>query len=137
MNRNDLRDLAHIRLREAQVLLKKGCYEGAYYLCGYAVECGLKACIAKKTKLYDFPDKNAVNASYTHNLLNLVKTAGLGRTLEEETKKDKIFESNWAVVKDWTESSRYERLSEKKAKDLYSAAINRKHGVLQWIKQCW
>lgn len=137
MNRNELKDLAKIRLRETQVLLKKGYNEGAYYLCGYAVECGLKACIAKQTKRYDFPDKDAVNASYTHNLSNLVKTAGLWQTLVKEIKSNKNFESNWAVVKDWTESSRYEKLSEKKAKDLYSAVTNRKHGVLQWIKQYW
>jgi HEPN domain-containing protein len=31
------------------VLLEAGLYAGAYYLAGYAVECALKACIAKKT----------------------------------------------------------------------------------------
>ena len=50
MNRYDLRKLAKIRLKEAQILLKNGNYDGAYYLSGYVVECGLKACIAKGTK---------------------------------------------------------------------------------------
>jgi len=68
MNRHDLRELALIRLREARVLLKNGNYEGAYYLCGYVVECGLKACIAKQTRRYDFPDKKTVDESYTHDL---------------------------------------------------------------------
>jgi hypothetical protein len=43
MNRNDLRRLARIRLKEARVLLQAKCFDGAYYLCGYAIECGLKA----------------------------------------------------------------------------------------------
>src|SRR5712692_7302814 len=65
MNRNDLRRLARIRLKEARVLLKAACYDGAYYLCGYAVECGLKACIAKATRRSEFPDLEKVKASYT------------------------------------------------------------------------
>lgn len=137
MNRNDLINLSRIRLRESYVLLKKGYYEGAYYLCGYVVECGLKACIAKQTKQHSFPDKNTVNASYTHNLYNLVKTAGLEPVLDEEIKKDKDFGENWAIVKDWTEKSRYEKPDEKKARDLYSAVTNKKHGVLKWIRKHW
>jgi hypothetical protein len=46
---------------------------GRINLAGYAVECGLKACIAGKTQRHEFPDKKIVNASYTHNLRELVK----------------------------------------------------------------
>ena len=35
------------RLREARALLGVRCWSGAYYLAGYAIECGLKACIIK------------------------------------------------------------------------------------------
>jgi HEPN domain-containing protein len=56
MNRYDFQKLARIRLEEAKVLLRHGKYEGCYYLCGYAVEFALKACIAKMTERYDFPD---------------------------------------------------------------------------------
>ena len=61
MNRDDLRQLARIRLKDARALLNIRNYDGAYYLSGYVVECGLKACIAKKTRRYDFPDKDVVN----------------------------------------------------------------------------
>ncbi len=47
MNRSDLQNLATIRLRDAEVLLDNGRYDGAYYLLGYVIECALKACIAK------------------------------------------------------------------------------------------
>jgi len=49
MNRNDFQQLADVRIDEAVVLLDQGKYDGAYYLAGYAVECSLKACIAKLT----------------------------------------------------------------------------------------
>ena len=68
MNRKELQTLAKIRIKEAEVLLNNNLnnkrYDGAYYLCGYGVECALKACIAKNTKRYEFPDKQTVLDSY-------------------------------------------------------------------------
>jgi HEPN domain-containing protein len=137
MNRNDLRELARIRLKEAGVLLKNGNYEGAYYLCGYVVECGLKSCIAKQTRRYDFPNKKTVDKSYTHDLTTLVKTAGLERDLDKEMKSNRNFKVYWSIVKDWSEESRYEKHTEKEAQSLYFAVANRKQGVLQWIQRHW
>jgi len=69
MNRSDFKKLAKVRLKDAQALLEKGCYSGAYYLAGYAVECGLKACIAKQTREFDFPpDRKVIDAVYIHDL---------------------------------------------------------------------
>src|SRR5262245_42999004 len=82
VNRTNFRRLAEIRIVEARVLIDNRKYDGGYYLAGYAVECGLKACIAKLTKVYDFPPKS-VNEYYTHDLEKLVKTAGL--TIERNT----------------------------------------------------
>jgi len=58
MNRDDIKKLARIRLKEAKALLKARLFSGAYYLAGYVVECGLKACICRKTKRFDFPPKD-------------------------------------------------------------------------------
>jgi HEPN domain-containing protein len=52
--------MAMVRLKEANVLLRLGLSDGAYYLAGYAVECALKACIAKGTRRYEFPDKGGL-----------------------------------------------------------------------------
>ncbi|MEU6191994.1 hypothetical protein [Nocardia sp. NPDC047038] len=73
----DMRVLASRRLREAQVLLSAGEWSGAYYLGGYAVECGLKACILKVVKRFHMPDKDTINKGHTHSLTELVKLAGL------------------------------------------------------------
>lgn len=137
MNRNDFKELALIRLKETKILLESGNYEGAYYLCGYVVECGLKACIAKNTKRYEFPpDRKTVDAIYQHDLTKLTKAAGLERALDDEIKNEK-FNQNWTTTKDWNEASRYEIKSEKEAQDLYSAVADKKDGVLKWIKQHW
>ncbi|MCV5491797.1 HEPN domain-containing protein, partial [Escherichia coli] len=55
MNKNDLEALSDTRLNEAKCLLDHGFFHGAYYLCGYAVECALKACIAKSFLQHEFP----------------------------------------------------------------------------------
>lgn len=48
------------------------------------------------------------------------------------------FESNWGIVKDWSEEVRYEtKINDKQADDLYSAITNEKHGVLLWLKRYW
>jgi HEPN domain-containing protein len=137
MNRNDLQRLSRIRLKEARVLLEAKCYDGAYYLCGYAVELALKACIAKMTRRHDFPDKKTVNDSYSHNLASLVGVAGLTARLVQETNRDQAFGLNWTTLKDWSEERRYRLNSEKEARDLYRAVTARQHGVMRWIRQHW
>ena len=137
MNRSDLKSVAEIRLKEAKALLNKRYYDGAYYLTGYAVECALKSCIAKKTKRYDFPDRRIVNDSYTHDLNQLIKVAGLQEALNSEMQRDRDFEVHWAIVKDWSEGSRYERYDAAAAKSIYTAVSDDRHGVLRWLKRLW
>ncbi|MEK7395464.1 MAG: HEPN domain-containing protein [Candidatus Poribacteria bacterium] len=137
MNRNSLKKLATIRLKEAEALLATKNYSGAYYLSGYAVECALKACIAKKTKRYDFPDRNLANDSWTHNIIKLADTAGLMDSLEHEIKLDPIFKNNWNIIRDWSEQSRYQIHSKTKAYSIYFAITDGSHGVLKWIEQHW
>ena len=111
--------------------------DGAYYLAGYAAECGLKACIAKQTKKHDFPDKDTVNKSYTHDLTQLLKIAGLETRFDKDARGNPHLEVNWSIVKDWSENSRYQRISEREARDLLSAISDTKAGILVWLKQHW
>jgi HEPN domain-containing protein len=137
VNRNDLKAISEVRIREARVLLSRRCYDGAYYLTSYAVECALKACIAKKTKRYDFPEMRIVKDSYTHDLTQLVKVSGLQGALDLETRRDPEFEVNWAIVKDWNEGSRYTRHDARSATSLIDAVSDTRHGVLRWLKRHW
>lgn len=133
----DFRVVANRRLREARILQRAGEYSGSYYLAGYSVECALKACILKTMKKYHMPDKKIVADSHTHNLEQLVKLAGLEQVRAQYASVDLTFGSNWAVVKDWNESSRYETWSQQDAADLILAIGQRGSGVLAWTKKHW
>ncbi len=138
MNRNDFKELAEVRIDEANALFAAGKYDGAFYLAGYAVECALKACAAKLTNEHDFPPKpKSIHDYYSHEIEKLLKTAGLTAARDSDAAADPDLEANWSVVKDWTEESRYERKSEAQARRLIEAVTDAAHGVLPWIKQRW
>jgi HEPN domain-containing protein len=111
MNRADLQRVTRLRVQEARTLLSGGRFPGAYYLMGYAVECALKACVAKQTRRYDFPDKKLANDVYTHDLEKLLHVAELTR----------VFETG---------------ITGSQARDLYSACT-RRNGVLPWVRKRW
>src|SRR5258708_690873 len=134
MNRSDLQALANLREREATILLNNGCFEGAYYLLGYAVECALKACFAKQIREYDFPDKKLIENVWSHDLKRLLELAGLKAEFDAEVARERQFELNWNEVKDWKESDRYERsIPEPKVRSFFSAVQNPTSGVLPWL----
>lgn len=138
MNKSELEKLVEIRVNEADILLNSKCFQGAYYLIGYALECAFKACISKQVKAFDFPDKRLANASHTHQLSELVGVAGLKQKLNRQEDQDENFKLNWAVAKDWSEISRYECvIAENRAKDLYRAITDNESGILSWLKKYW
>jgi HEPN domain-containing protein len=138
MNRYDFQQIARMRLKEARILLKNNCFEGAYYLAGYAVECALKACIAKKVKRYDFPDKTFTNKIYTHEMQKLIDAAGLELQLRQLTGQNNNFSLNWSIVKDWSEEKRYStNISKAVARDLYIAITGKNDGIITWLKTIW
>src|SRR5271170_3896078 len=135
--RKDFQRLAAMRAREARVLVKNGNGNGAYYLGGFAIECALKACIAKRTKKYDFPrDSKFAGRVYSHDLSELLKLAGLEADLDKELKTNARFWTNWGVVKLWNVNSRYE-ISGLSGKTMVTAVTAPADGVLEWIKLHW
>jgi len=139
MNRSDFHKLTEIRIKEAKVLLDRRCYEGAYYLAGYAVECALKACIAKTTQAHDFPPKpQVVQSFYQHKTESLANLAELHNELRDRLKSGGQFKSNWSHVIKWSEDKRYvTHIDSKDAKDLYRAITSPRTGVLVWLKKYW
>ena len=138
MNRTDLQSLSRQRRREAAALLRARHFPGAYYLVSYAVECALKACIARQTRRFDFPSKQIVQKVFVHDLEVLVKVAGLKADLDRDLRANESLEVNWAIAKDWSEESRYRLdITRAQARDLYSACTSRRNGVLLWVRQRW
>jgi HEPN domain-containing protein len=124
-------------MNEAKGLLSLGLHDGAYYLAGYAVECALKACIAKETKRHEFPDKRRVDSSHTHDLRELVKLAKLEDSHRDRSRTDPEFHKNWVTVVLWSEQSRYHRHRPESARRLVEAVCNRRHGIVAWVKLYW
>jgi HEPN domain-containing protein len=133
MNRIELQQLSKMRLKEAKLLMANGFPSGAYYLAGYAIECALKACIAKKTPRHDFPDKKFVAKCHTHDLKELIKLSQMESSLELEPK----MLASWLLVRKWSEESRYRAYTERDAQELLDAVANRNYGVMPWITRHW
>ena len=139
MNRAELQWLATERLREAKALLADGRWSGAYYLTGYAVECGLKSAVLafiEQTGVI-FEDKKYAEKCWTHNLQDLMILANLKAEFDLAAAADADLRYNWGIVKDWTEQSRYVRTPKANAEEMYEAVADKKHEVIAWIKTRW
>ena len=138
LNRESLQRLAELRVAEARLLLDNGHHPGAYYLAGYAVECALKACIAKQVREFDFPNRKLTEKSYSHSLVRLLGTAQLDKTLAQAQKIEPALGANWEIVAQWSVESRYQTdVSQERCQRLYSAITNINNGILPWIKMHW
>lgn len=137
VNRTLLQQLAEERVHDAQALLNAGQWSGAYYLAGYAVECGLKACIAKMTNQHDYPNKELAQRCYTHKIEVLVEVAGLELQRKADAASNPALLANWLIVKDWDEKARYQNWTEPQARKLLAAVTDATNGVLPWIMVRW
>lgn len=138
MNRSDLQLLADIRLVDAQILLERQRWAAAYYLLGYAIECGLKACAAKQFRQDEVPEKTVVNDFYTHRIDKLLGISGVKVVPEARANSEPAFQVNWNTVRDWNEISRYDHsTSEAKARDMLFAVADPGSGVLPWLRTQW
>lgn len=137
MNRLQLQHIAEERIRDAEALLNAGQWSGAYYFIGYAVECGLKACVTKLINQHDFPDKELVLKAYTHKIDVLVEAARLEKERKTAATADPVFADNWLIARGWTESSRYAFWTEAEARELFAAVTDTTNGVMSWVRVHW
>ncbi|MEN6576527.1 MAG: HEPN domain-containing protein [Phycisphaerales bacterium] len=102
----DVRKIAEARLEDANVLLASQRYDGAIYLCGYAVELALKAKICQTLNWAGYPSTSAEFRDYrsfqTHDLDVLLHLTGR----EEYIKKSLLAE--WSAVAQWDPDTRYQ-----------------------------
>ncbi len=134
---NDLKALADERATDAEYLLAGGRHSAAYYLAGYAVECGLKAVIAHAFRAGVIPSKRFVDKVYTHNLVELLSLAGLKNQLDADLDQSADLRAAWSIVSSWNEASRYELIDPFQATAMVDAVVNGRSGVMQWLKRHW
>ena len=106
---NQLREIARERIKDAEALFGAERFEGAMYICGYAVEIALKARICKTLRWPEFPQtesefggQNRKYSPFKTHLLNLL--------LSYSGREDQIrnrFTAQWTLVDSWDPQSRY------------------------------
>jgi HEPN domain-containing protein len=102
---DELDRIARARLEDAATLLSAGRYDGATYLCGYAVEVALKARICRTLNWTEFPTTDGEFQPYrsfqTHELDVLLRLSG-----QEARIKQQHFRI-WNEVAIWKPETRY------------------------------
>lgn len=118
-----LKSISRARLRDATVLLKAKRYDGAVYLCGYAVELALKARICRTLRWKGFPETQSEFKGYasvkTHDLEILLMFSGI----EPRIKRNYL--PHWSVLLDWDPEKRYQetgQVTAQEANDMISSA---------------
>lgn len=111
----ELKKIANGRLKDGEVLFNSRRYDGAVYLCGYAVEIALKIRICKTLNWLGYPSSRADFQRYrsfrTHDLDVLLHISG-----REEKIKNK-FLAEWSVVGGWDPEVRYKPIGSVKRQD--------------------
>jgi len=136
LSRATLQRLSLAKVEDANLLFQNRRYSNAYYLYGYGIELGLKACIARQVHAETIPDKTILTRFLTHKIVDLVALAGLASLLKER-KNDPEFDVRWAVVVEWSEDVRYEAVDAIVATAMQDAVEHPDHGVMTWLKQYW
>jgi HEPN domain-containing protein len=101
----ELDNIARARIEDAKALLTAGRFDGATYLCGYAVEVALTARICRTLNWAEFPSTGGEFQAYrsfqTHELDVLLRLSG-----QEARLKQNHF-ALWNAVAVWKVESRY------------------------------
>jgi HEPN domain-containing protein len=136
--RNELKKLARLRLKEAETLFAARLYDGAVYLCGYAVEFALKARICRLLGVNEYPSSGKLKSVYAvHDFNQLLLLSGLQSKLDQNNVA--LF-SNWSIATPWTPERRYSpkgTYSRADALQTLDAVRDNPNGVLRWIMRYW
>ena len=115
------------RLQDAKCLLDAGRFHGAIYLCGYAIECQLKAnvCAARQIEALNQDEAKKLG----HDLTNVLEKAGLGRKLVGNKDLRIAF---FEIVIRWSTGMRYSgaRRNERECKRFLKNAED----LLTWLR---
>lgn len=136
--RTEFKQLAKLRLKEAETLYSAGLYDGSVYLCGYAVEFALKARICKLLGLTEYPASGKLKNVYAvHDFNQLLLLSGLQPKLDPGNVD--LF-ANWSTATPWTPERRYEpkgSFNRAATREILDAVRSTPNGVLKWIMRYW
>jgi len=136
--RNELKELAKLRLEEAETLFNAGLYDGAVYLCGYVIEMALKAIICKLLDIDEYPSTGKLKSIYAvHDFYQLLLLSGLKNKVNSA---HPALHANWSLTIPWSPEIRYQprgTISKDQAEQILNAVRDKPNGVLRWIMKYW
>lgn len=118
----ELQNLSRDRLDDAKALYGAGRYNGAFYICGYAVELRLKKKICETLGWEGYPSTekefSKLKSFKTHDLDMLLHFSGIENQIKSEAFKE------WSIVVSWDPEMRYssQQQTEQSAKLLVKSA---------------
>ena len=105
LSTQEIRRIAGARLDDAEVLHRAKRYDGAAYLCGYAIELALKARICKTLKWAGYPQTSGefqgLSSFKVHDLELLLKLSGRAAAIKTK------YIAEWSGVLTWKPEDRY------------------------------
>lgn len=101
MKKTEIEKIVQARIEDAKVLYDASRYDGSVYLCGYAIELGLKARICSTLQWDEYPTSGKYSTFKTHDLDVLLHLSGC----EDKIKLKHL--ADWSVVAQWNPEARY------------------------------
>jgi hypothetical protein len=141
--KQQLQELAHLRLQEAEVLFAADLYDGCVYLCGYVIELALKACVCAKLGVQEYPgdsgtrDRWRKDTFWIQDFDDLSLLAGLE---SEISLANPALLQNWSITTKWRPERRYQAKGTYKEVDavkILDAIRAKPDGVLEWLSKHW
>lgn len=111
MEYNEILKIRDARIKDAKILYQSSRYDGAVYLCGYAIELGLKAKICQTLNWNKYPTGKGYSTFKTHDVEVLLHLSGI----EEKIKSELV--ADWSIVSEWSPESRYKAIGSVKEQD--------------------
>lgn len=146
----EIRNLARLRLSEAEILYQHGKYDGAFYLAGYSVELTLKAKICERLGIPNLFDETNASANSikgigeirktlkTHNLFTLLIFSGLKVQFDNQKSANIVLaKANALLFNAWDENVRYKPVGHKlyNEVEILINLLSNSNGILSWIEQ--
>lgn len=102
---SELQKISINRLEDAKALYNSNRYDGSFYICGYAVELGLKRKICMTLGWSGYPNTekefSKLKSFKTHDLDMLLHLSGIENLIKKE-----LF-SEWSIIISWEPEIRY------------------------------
>lgn len=141
ISHEELRTIAKTRLKDARILHKNKSHDGALYLCGYAIELGLKAVIAKNlnhsglvstSHIPSTKEEFKIVQNITNHDLDALLTLVPSNIIQKIKTK---YLAEWSLVQKWNPEMRYAPIRGASARKEAGNVLDAVQRILDYLKR--